>query len=90
MPSLTLDFDQEVSFNVARLREHLPLGQRVESIVVDVWQRGAWAEFGSATSVGNCRLIRGTRITTSRVRLRVTQSAVSPAISEFGLFSEPS
>jgi alpha-L-fucosidase len=89
-PSLTLDFDQEVAFNVARVREHLPLGQRVESIIVDMWQNGAWVAFGSASSVGNCRLIRGPRAKTTRVRLRIMQAAVCPVISEFGLFSEPS
>jgi alpha-L-fucosidase len=89
-PSLTLDLDQEIAFNVVRLREHLPLGQRVESTIVDSWQNGAWVEFGRATSIGNCRLIRGPKTTTTRVRLRITQAAVSPAISEFGLFSAPS
>jgi len=89
-PALMLDLGKAVSFNVVRVREHLPLGQRVESIGVDMWQNGAWAEFGAATSIGNCRLIRGPRITTSQVRLRITRAAVCPAISEFGLFSEPS
>ena len=89
-PTLTLDFDRDVTFSVARLREHLPLGQRIESTIVDSWQNGAWVEFGRATSIGNCRLIRGPKTKTTRVRLRITQAAVCPAISEFGLFSEPS
>jgi alpha-L-fucosidase len=89
-PTLTLDLPNQATFNVVRLREFLPLGQRIESIIVDMWQNEAWAEFGRATSIGNCRLIRGPRVTTSRVRLRITQAAVCPAISEFGLFSEPS
>ncbi len=88
-PTLTLEFPREVSFNVVRLREYVPLGQRVEAIGLDQWQNGQWVEFATATSVGNCRLIRGPRITTSRVRLRVTQASVCPAISEFGLFAEP-
>jgi alpha-L-fucosidase len=88
-PILTLELPREVSFNVVQLREYLPLGQRVESITVEGWQNGQWAEFGTATSIGNCRLIRGPRITTSRVRLRVTRASVCPAISEFGLFAEP-
>ena len=88
-PTLTLEFPREVSFDVVRLREYVPLGQRVEAIGLDQWQNGQWVEFATATSVGNCRLIRGPRITTSRVRLRVTQASVCPAISEFGLFAEP-
>ena len=89
-PTLTIELRRETTFNVVRLRESLPLGQRVISIIVDMWRDGGWVEFGQATSIGSCRLIRGPRITTSRVRLRVTQAAVCPAISEVGLFSEPS
>ena len=87
--SLILDLGSDIAFNVVRLREHLPLGQRIEAVGLDQWQNGQWAEFATATSIGNCRLIRGPRITTSRVRLRVMQAAVCPAISEVGLFAEP-
>jgi alpha-L-fucosidase len=85
-PELVLDFGHDVTFNVVRLREYLPLGQRVESFAVDVWRDGGWSEFASGTSIGNCRLMRGRAVTTSKVRLRITKSPVSPAISEFGLF----
>ena len=88
-PDLTLDLGREVTFNVVRLREYLPLGQRVDAVALDQWRDGAWLEFARATSVGNCRLVRGSPITTSRVRLRITQAPVCPAISEFALFLEP-
>jgi len=90
-PSLTIELPREVSFNVVRVREHLPLGQRIEAIAVDHWRQGTWVEFGTATSIGNCRLLRCPRVTTSRVRLRVTRAppSVCPAISEVSLFAEP-
>lgn len=87
-PSLTLDFGREVAFNVVRLREHLPLGQRVEAIAVDAWSAGQWLSFGTGTSIGSCRLIRGSRVKTDRVRVRVVRAAVCPAISEIAVFSE--
>lgn len=88
-PDLTLDIGGEVSFNVVRLREYLPLGQRVISTIVDSWQGGTWKEFGRATSIGNCRLIRGSRTTTTRVRVRITGASVCPALSEVAIFQEP-
>ena len=88
-PSLVLEMHQPTTFNIVRVREYLPLGQRVEAIKVDTWREGSWQEFGGATSIGNCRLIRGARTTTTRVRLRVTQAPVCPAISDVGLFAEP-
>jgi alpha-L-fucosidase len=85
---LVLEFPQPVTFNVARIREYLPLGQRVSGYVLEQWQDGQWKEFASGESIGNCRLTRGADVTTSRVRLRITQASVCPAISEFGLFYE--
>ena len=87
-PTLTFDFGRPISFNVVRIREYLPLGQRIESIKIDIW-KGDWLQIGAATSIGNCRLLRGSQTTTSRVRLRVTKAAVCPTIAEVGLFAEP-
>jgi alpha-L-fucosidase len=87
-PELVLDLKREVTFNVVRLREYLPLGQRVEAFAVDVWRDGHWTEFAKGTSIGNCRLLRKPAVTASKVRLRITQAPVGPAISEFGLFAE--
>ena len=88
-PSLVLDLGQPKTFNVVRVREYLPLGQRIEAMGVDRWENGDWVELGNATSIGNCRLLRGPRVTSSKVRLRVTRASVCPAISEVSLFAEP-
>jgi len=89
-PELILQFTREQTFNVVRLREHLPLGQRVEAFALDVWNDNEWREFSRGTSVGNCRLVRGKAVTTTKIRLRVTQAPVCPAFSEIALFLEPS
>ena len=86
---VTITFRTPVNFNVVRLREYIPLGQRIESFALDEWRNGAWKQFATGTSIGNCRLIRSERITTMRVRLRVIHSAAAPIISEIGIFSEP-
>jgi alpha-L-fucosidase len=86
-PELVLEFRQPITFSVARVREYLPLGQRIDAIALDQWQNGAWVEFARATSIGSCRLLRSEPISTTRVRLRVRQAAASPAISELGLFA---
>lgn len=88
-PELILDMGKPVTFNVVQIREHLPLGQRVESVALDCWNNDKWEEFASATSIGNQRLLRSKDITTSRVRLRITKAAVCPAISEFSLYFSP-
>jgi alpha-L-fucosidase len=88
-PNVVLDLGKPVTFNVVSLREHLPLGQRIDAFALDQWKNGQWVQFAHATSIGNLRLIRGPRITTEKVRLRITEAPVCPALSEFGLYAEP-
>jgi len=88
-PELVLELGKPVTFNVVSIREYLPLGQRVDAFALDCWRDGQWHEFAAGTSIGNLRLVRCDRITTDRVRLRITNAPVCPAISEVGLFAEP-
>ncbi|MGA2544474.1 MAG: family 20 glycosylhydrolase [Verrucomicrobiota bacterium] len=85
---LVLQWPKAVTFSVVRLREYIPLGQRVETYSLDQWQGGAWVEFATGTSIGHCRLVRHEPVTTDKVRLRILNSPVCPALAEFGVFSE--
>ncbi len=85
-PDLILAFPQSITFNVVSLREFLPLGQRVDRFAIDYDDCGTWREWCCEKAIGARRLIRGKRTTAQRVRLRIVESPVCPAISEFGLF----
>lgn len=87
-PELIIHLRRGQQFNVVRLREYLPLGQRVEAFAVDIWKNNEWQEFAGGTSIGSCKLVRGKRVTTTKVRLRITEAPVCPAISELALFAE--
>src|SRR6185437_12854808 len=90
-PELTVDFVRPATFNVIRLREDIRLGQRIGAFAIDSWKDGAWSVLTQGTSVGACRLIRlDSSVNTGRLRLRITESPVCPALSEFGLFAEAS
>jgi alpha-L-fucosidase len=87
---LVLELPEARSFDVVELREHLPLGQRVEAFAIDVGGAGGWREVATGSSIGNRRLLRlPEKVTTERVRLRVVRAAACPALSEFGLYAEP-
>jgi alpha-L-fucosidase len=89
-PEVTMELDHPATFNVIRLREDLRLGQRIEEFELDRWDSGAWKPLAHGTSIGPCRLLRTPElVTTTKVRLRITKSPVSPALSEFGLYREP-
>lgn len=88
-PDVVLELPEARTFNMIRLREDIRLGQRVEGISVDAWLDDQWQEIAAAESIGACRLWRVDPVTTDRVRIRVTDSPVCPALSDFGLFFEP-
>jgi len=90
-PQVTFDLPGSVRFDIVRLREHIRLGQRISAFAVDAWVNQEWSELARGTSVGSCRIVRlPSIVTTTRVRLRVTESPVCPALSEFGFFAENS
>jgi alpha-L-fucosidase len=88
-PELVVEFGRPVTFNVVNLRECLPLGQRIDAFAADQWKDGRWIEFAKGTSIGNHRLLRVSPVTTEKMRLRITQAAVCPALSELGVYAEP-
>jgi alpha-L-fucosidase len=85
---LILEFERPVTADIVRLREYLPLGQRIEAFALDSWEVDCWVEFARGTSIGNCRLIRTRPFTTNKIRLRVIKAAACPALSEVGVFAE--
>ena len=88
-PYVTLSFRNPIEFNLIRLREAIALGQRIDSVAVDIWKDSKWEETATATSIGNCRLIALEPVRTNRVRLRITKAAACPCLSEIGLFLDP-
>ena len=87
-PELVLELGQPATFDVVRLREFLPLGQRIDAFALDQWQGGQWVQFAAGTSIGNCRLVRCAPVTTDKIRVRITQAPVCPALSEVALFAD--
>ncbi|MVT12245.1 alpha-L-fucosidase [Chitinophaga tropicalis] len=89
-PVLTLDLGTPKTFNVIRLRENIKLGQRIDSVAIDVFEKGQWKQIAEATSIGANRLIRLEHdVTAAKVRLRITGAPVCIALSDFGLYKEP-
>ncbi|PTY08373.1 glycoside hydrolase family 29 [Opitutaceae bacterium EW11] len=87
---LVLDLGRDRTFDLVRLTEFLPLGQRIDRVTLEAWDAstGAWREFATATSVGAQRLLPTAPTTTRKVRLRFA-GAACPAISEVGLYQRP-
>lgn len=89
-PVLVAELPKAIIFNVIQLKENIKLGQRIRALSIDAFQNGSWKEIAKATSIGANRLIRlNSQHSTSRIRLRITSSDASVAISQFGIYNEP-
>jgi alpha-L-fucosidase len=89
-PDLVISLKVPITFNVLRICEYLPLGQRVEAFALDQLQDGKWHEFTHQTSIGSQRILRLVRpVTTDGIRLCILKAPVCPAISELGFYADP-
>jgi len=84
-----LDFKSPVYFSIIQLRENIRLGQRIDSVGIDIFSHNKWEEIASATSIGSNRIIRLAKPQkAAKVRIRV-YAPVAIALSEAGLYLEP-
>jgi alpha-L-fucosidase len=85
---ITFEWKEPQTFNIVSFREYLPLGQRIDSISVEIFTNGQWQAFAKATSIGANRLLRREPVEASKVRIH-TYGPVCPALSEIGIYREP-
>jgi alpha-L-fucosidase len=82
-PELVLEFKEPVTFNIVRLREYLPLGQRIDDWALDAWQDAEWHEFAKlarpSAPAGSCAP-NTPRTPPPKCRLRITKAAACPAL----------
>ncbi|MDR2815244.1 MAG: alpha-L-fucosidase [Proteiniphilum sp.] len=55
--------------------------ERVEQHAVDAWLDNQWKEIATATNIGYKRILRFPEVTTNKIRIRVLESRLDPAIS---------
>jgi alpha-L-fucosidase len=84
---ITFEWKQPQTFNIVSLREYLPLGQRIDSISVEIFTQEQWQPFAKATSIGANRLLRSELVEASKIRIH-TYGPVCPALSEIGVYRE--
>ncbi len=77
-----------VSFDKTALNRFLvqeeieSVGQRIETHALDAWIGGQWKEVATGTTVGYKKFLRFPTIETTKLRLRIIESRLIPAISK--------
>lgn len=71
-----------VTINRIMLQEAVATySERVEKFAVDVWIDGAWKEITVSTNIGYKRILRFPEVTTGKLRFRLLESRLTPALS---------
>lgn len=78
--TITIDLGKDIELDVIKLKEYLPLGQRVSNFKVEVEVFGRWIEFGKGQTIGYQRDIKGKLLPIRKIRLSVDALA-TPLIS---------
>lgn len=84
-PHITLQFAQPTTVTVIDIREYLPLGQRIDQVVIEAAHAHGWQPIATVASIGNRRLIR-CAVTTTAIRVRIPQASALPVFCALGVY----
>jgi len=86
--SFEFEWVSEQSIDFIRLREYIPLGQRIERVKVEEWVDGQWKPVATASTVGACRIIAlGKTVISKKIRISI-HAPVCLTLSELGCYSK--
>lgn len=84
--SIEIDLGEEKKFDIVSIEEYIKLGQRVSEFSVEVYSNGAWKKFGEGFTIGAKRLVRGTPVKASKIRINIEDSLAVPLIENVEVF----
>jgi len=84
-----LSWEHPVRFDRIVLREHIPLGQRVQAWVLETDDGSAWRALASGAAIGPGIIVRFAPVEAARLRLRITQAKACPTLAQFAVYCAP-
>jgi alpha-L-fucosidase len=87
--SVTLHFNEPISFNRFLVQEYIKLGQRVKSFTVEAFVNGEWKQLDSQTTIGYKRILCFPKVKSDKIRFSITDAKGSPIISNIEVYNAP-
>lgn len=87
--SITLSFEEPVTFNRFLVQEHIALGQRVKEFKLEAETSTGWEILAKGTTIGYKRILRLDEATAKAIRFTVMDAKASPTISTIALYHAP-
>lgn len=83
---LIVDFGKQIDFDVISMQEYIPLGQRIDSFTVEIFENNNWKMVNAGASIGAKRLIRLEKpASASKIRIKL-KAPVALTLSEIGVY----
>lgn len=83
---LIVDFGKQINFDVISMQEYIPLGQRIDSFTVEVFENNNWKLANAGASIGAKRLIKLEKpVSVSKIRIKL-KAPVALMLSEIGVY----
>lgn len=82
-PEIIITAPSPITINRLVIQEAVATqGERIVKHAVDAWTGNQWKEIAAATNAGYKRILRFPEVTTNKIRIRILESRLSPAISK--------
>ncbi|MFI1744235.1 alpha-L-fucosidase [Thalassobellus sediminis] len=87
--SIVFEFKKPTSINRILLQEHIKLGQRVKAFNVEAKVNGEWKTIANETTIGYKRILRTQTVTTSAIKVNITDAKASIVLSAAKAYNAP-
>ncbi|MBD8389314.1 alpha-L-fucosidase [Dysgonomonas sp. BGC7] len=87
--SIELQFASSRTFNRILLQEYIPLGQRIARFNIEYWDddTNSWKFLSDGTTIGYKRILCFPSITTSGIKINITNSFACPIINNLEIYN---
>lgn len=86
---IVIQLNEIQEFNSILLQEHIELGQRIKSFLVEVRKDDEFVRVAEATTVGHKRILTFETVQTDAIKVTVTDSRAAPVLCEIQLYRFP-
>ena len=87
--TLEVEFSSPKKIHGVDIAEHIQLGQRVRSFVVDAQTSIGWQEVAKGTTIGNRRILAFDPITATGLRVRITDALGPLTVESLQIYATP-
>ena len=84
--SFELELSEPQTVSYVLLQEYIPLGQRIKSFRVEVWNNNRWETVSEATTIGYKRILQINPVKTSKIKIEITDSKACPVIANVEIY----